>query len=67
MSTMDYKNEEKILVYIYNMDERINIFLLCNILCSQLSFTANMRKIQSLVPIATLLHLRSPTRSTPLS
>jgi hypothetical protein len=30
--------------YIHNVDECRNILLHCNILCSQLSFTANMKK-----------------------
>jgi hypothetical protein len=32
------------LFYIHNVDECRNILLHCNILCSQLSFTANMKK-----------------------
>jgi hypothetical protein len=35
---------EKIFFYIHNVDECKDILLHCNILCSQLSFTANMKK-----------------------
>jgi hypothetical protein len=35
---------ENFLFYIHNMDECRNILLHYNILCSQLSFTANMNK-----------------------
>jgi hypothetical protein len=34
---------EIILFYIHNVDECRDILLHCNILCSQLSFTANMK------------------------
>jgi hypothetical protein len=36
--------KENILFCIYNVDECRDILLHCNVVCSQLSFTANMKK-----------------------